>query len=65
MCVLHACILVVLSSDDEESGDVPQHCSPTIHTLVTVEDTVIRGQSTQEVVAEQQGPSDIQDTQVS
>ncbi|XP_044072715.1 sentrin-specific protease 7 isoform X2 [Siniperca chuatsi] len=51
---------IVLSSDDEERGDVPQHCSPAVHTLVTVEDAVIQGQSPQEAVAKQQETSDMQ-----
>ncbi|XP_070770637.1 sentrin-specific protease 7 [Enoplosus armatus] len=55
---------IVLSSDDEESGDVPQHCSPAVHTLVTVEDSVIQGQSPREAVAKQQEASDIHDMEV-
>ncbi|XP_040004649.1 sentrin-specific protease 7 isoform X2 [Xiphias gladius] len=52
---------IVLSSDDEEeSGDVPQHCSPPVHTL----DTVIQQQSSQEALVKQQEASDIQDMQV-
>lgn len=51
---------IVLSSDDEESGDVPQHCSPVVHTLVTVEDALIRKQSPLEAVVKQQEASDIQ-----
>ncbi|KAM7407139.1 hypothetical protein PAMA_003056 [Pampus argenteus] len=51
---------IVLSSDDEESSGVPQHSSQ----AVTVEGTVIRGQSPQEAVNKQQEASDIQDMQV-
>ncbi|KAM7380297.1 hypothetical protein PAMP_003605 [Pampus punctatissimus] len=50
---------IVLSSDDEETG-VPQHSSQ----AVTVEGTVIRGQSPQEAVDKQEEASDIQDMQV-
>ena len=32
----------MLSSDDEESDSVPPHCRPAVHTLVTMEDTVIQ-----------------------
>ncbi|XP_054470966.1 sentrin-specific protease 7 isoform X2 [Anoplopoma fimbria] len=49
---------IVLSSDDEESGD------PASNTLVTVEDAVIQGQSPQEAVAKQLEASDIGDVQV-
>lgn len=51
---------VVLSSDDEESGDVPQHCSPAAHTLVTVEDALIQGQSPLEALVKLHEASDIQ-----
>ncbi|XP_031148601.1 sentrin-specific protease 7 isoform X1 [Sander lucioperca] len=55
---------IVLSSDDEESGNVPQRCSPAAQRLITVGDTVIQGQSSQEAVAKRQEASDIQDMQV-
>ncbi|XP_070694324.1 sentrin-specific protease 7 [Pempheris klunzingeri] len=55
---------IVLSSDDEESRDVPQHRSPKLHTLVTVEDTLMQGQAPQGAVAGQQEPSDIQNVQL-
>uniref|UniRef100_A0A8C4GDD5 Si:dkey-100n23.3 n=1 Tax=Dicentrarchus labrax TaxID=13489 RepID=A0A8C4GDD5_DICLA len=54
---------IVLSSDDEESCDVPQHCSPALHTLVTVEEAVIQAQSPK-AVAKQQEASHIEDMQV-
>ncbi|XP_040913572.1 sentrin-specific protease 7 isoform X3 [Toxotes jaculatrix] len=54
---------IVLSSDDEESGDDPQESSPAVHTQVTVKDTVIQGQSPQKPVVKQQA-SDIQDMQL-
>lgn len=57
---------IVLSSDeDEESADGPQHCSPAaVHTLVTLQDTVIQGQSPRDPVAKQQESSYLQDMQV-
>ncbi|TDH06723.1 hypothetical protein EPR50_G00116170 [Perca flavescens] len=55
---------IVLSSDDEESGNVPQRCSPAAQRLITVEDAVIQGQSSQEAVAKRQEASDIQDMKV-
>ncbi|XP_039674181.1 sentrin-specific protease 7 isoform X2 [Perca fluviatilis] len=55
---------IVLSSDDDESGNVPQRCSPAVQRLIAVEDTVIQGQSSQEAVAKRQEASDIQDMQV-
>lgn len=58
------CISVVLSSDDEESGDIPEHCSPAVRTLVTVKDTVIQGQASQEAVADQKEATNIHDMQV-
>ncbi|XP_019956285.2 sentrin-specific protease 7 isoform X2 [Paralichthys olivaceus] len=47
---------IVLSSDDEESGDVPPHCSPPIHTVIQehlLQEAVIR-----------QDDCDLQDLQV-
>ncbi|KAA8587952.1 hypothetical protein FQN60_001146 [Etheostoma spectabile] len=55
---------IVLSSDDEESGNVSQRCSAVAETLVTVEDTVIQGQSSQNALAKRQEASDMQDMQV-
>ncbi|XP_034431043.1 sentrin-specific protease 7 isoform X1 [Hippoglossus hippoglossus] len=49
---------IVLSSDDEESDNVPPHCRPPVHTLVTMEDTVI-----QKAVI-RQDDCDLQDMQV-
>lgn len=48
---------IVLSSD-EESDDVPQHCSP------AVEDAQVQELSMQDDVAKQQAASEIEDTQV-
>ncbi|XP_030613960.1 sentrin-specific protease 7 isoform X2 [Archocentrus centrarchus] len=50
---------IVLSSDDEEGGDVSQGCSQ-VRTLVAVEDTVIKGQSSQEAEAKQEVTPDMQ-----
>lgn len=58
------CISVVLSSDDEESSDIPQHCSPAVDTQVTVEDTVKQGQASQEADTNQQEATDVHDMQV-
>ncbi|XP_070832418.1 sentrin-specific protease 7 isoform X3 [Chaetodon trifascialis] len=55
---------IVLSSDDEESCDAPQPCSPAVHALVTVEDTVIQSQSPQQDVAKPKEASDTEDMQV-
>ncbi|CAK6959172.1 sentrin-specific protease 7 [Scomber scombrus] len=55
---------IVLSSDDEESSDVSRRCRPAVQTLVSLEGTVIRGQSSQEAVAKQQEDSDMQDMQL-
>lgn len=55
----------MLSSDDEDGGDVPRHSGPAVQTLVTVEDAVMRGQSSQEAVAKQQEASAIEDMEVS
>lgn len=55
-------ISVVLSSDDEDSCNFSQHCSPAAQTLVTVEDAVIKGQSPQE--AKQQEGLDMEGMQV-
>ncbi|XP_060944325.1 sentrin-specific protease 7 [Limanda limanda] len=49
---------IVLSSDDEESDNVPPHCRPPVHTLVPMEDTVI-----QKAVI-RQDDCDLQDMQV-
>lgn len=63
---LHVRVLsVVLSSDEEESCDVPQRCSPLAHTLLTVEDAVTQRQSQQDALAKEQETSDLQDMQVS
>ncbi|XP_004551449.3 sentrin-specific protease 7 isoform X1 [Maylandia zebra] len=50
---------IVLSSDDEEGGDVSRGCSQ-VRTLVAVEDAVIKGQSSQEAEAKQQHTADMQ-----
>ncbi|XP_027147067.1 sentrin-specific protease 7 isoform X2 [Larimichthys crocea] len=55
---------IVLSSDEEESCDVPQRCSPLAHTLLTVEDAVTQRQSQQDALAKEQETSDLQDMQV-
>ncbi|XP_076603385.1 uncharacterized protein LOC143330586 isoform X2 [Chaetodon auriga] len=55
---------IVLSSDDEESCDARQPCSPAVQTLVTVEDTVIQRQSPQQDVAKPKEASDTEDMQV-
>ncbi|XP_068428978.1 sentrin-specific protease 7 [Clinocottus analis] len=52
------CEPIVLSSDDEESGD------PAANALVTLEAAVTQGQSLQEAVAKPQEASDIGDIQV-
>nr|XP_046260206.1 sentrin-specific protease 7 isoform X2 [Scatophagus argus] len=52
---------IVLSSDDEESCDDSQHCSPA---LVTVEDTAVQGQSPQEAVTKEQKASHTEDLQL-
>lgn len=62
MFVCCACVSVVLSSDDEESCDISQHCNPAVQTLVTVEDAEMQGQPPQE--DRQQEASDIEDMQV-
>ncbi|XP_035459899.1 sentrin-specific protease 7 isoform X3 [Scophthalmus maximus] len=54
---------IVLSSDDEESANIARHRSPTVHTLVTVEDVGKQGQLSQEAVIAQEDP-DKQDMQV-
>ncbi|XP_073329720.1 uncharacterized protein [Pagrus major] len=54
---------IILSSDDEESCDVPRHCSPAVHTLVTVEDA-IQGQSPEGAAAEHQEASDMENMQL-
>nr|XP_020465171.1 uncharacterized protein LOC109965474 isoform X2 [Monopterus albus] len=54
---------IVLSSDDEGSSDVPQHHSPAVHTLVTVEDGIIHRQPFQEAVAKYPEAPDVQDMQ--
>ncbi|KAI3355843.1 hypothetical protein L3Q82_004406 [Scortum barcoo] len=56
---------IVLSSDDEESGGDPEHCSPAVHTRVTVDtNTVIQEQSPQEAVANRQEATDTPDLRV-
>ncbi|XP_049904227.1 sentrin-specific protease 7 isoform X1 [Epinephelus moara] len=55
---------IVLSSDDEDGGDVPRRSGPAVQTLGTVEDAVMRGQSSQEAVAKQQEASAIEDMEV-
>ncbi len=62
--VLHACVSVVLSSDEEESCDSLQHRSPTVHALVSMEDTVIQTQSSQEAETKLQTASDTQAMEV-
>ncbi|XP_030284561.1 uncharacterized protein LOC115588248 isoform X4 [Sparus aurata] len=54
---------IILSSDDEESSDVPQLCSPAVHTLVTLEDA-IQGQSPDGAGAEHQEASDLENVQL-
>ncbi|AWP13380.1 putative interphotoreceptor matrix proteoglycan 2 [Scophthalmus maximus] len=54
---------IVLSSDDEESANIARHRSPTVHTLVTVEDVGKQGQLSQEAVIAQEDP-DKQDMQL-
>lgn len=53
----------MLSSDDEEGGDVSRGCSQ-VRTLVAVEDAVIKGQSSQEAEAKQQHTADMQVSRV-
>ncbi|XP_019208713.1 sentrin-specific protease 7 isoform X7 [Oreochromis niloticus] len=50
---------IVLSSDDEEGGDVSRGCSQ-VCTLVAVEDAVIKGQSSQEAEDKQQHTAGMQ-----
>ncbi|XP_034549672.1 sentrin-specific protease 7 isoform X2 [Notolabrus celidotus] len=51
---------IVLSSDDEEGGgEVPQRSSPAVLTLVTVEDAVSQGETSEEAVATQQEASEL------
>ena len=60
-----AFVLVILSSDDEreKSCDVPQCCNQGLHTLVSLEDTVIEGKFSQEE-KQQEEVSDSEDTEV-
>ncbi|XP_028993158.1 sentrin-specific protease 7 isoform X2 [Betta splendens] len=56
---------IVLSSDDEESGAIPEYCSSEVHTLtLTLEDTELQGQASRECVAEQPEATDMQDMKV-
>nr|XP_043874992.1 LOW QUALITY PROTEIN: sentrin-specific protease 7 [Solea senegalensis] len=43
---------IVLSSDDEEGSSALQHCSPQIHSLVTVGDTARQEQTSQQALIE-------------
>lgn len=62
-CCLHGCVSVVLSSDDEEGGDVSRGCSQ-VCTLVAVKDAVIKGQSSQEAEDKQQHTAGMQVSRV-
>lgn len=58
-CRLDGCVTVVLSSDDDEGGDVSQGCSQ-VRTPAAVEDIVIKAQSSQEAEAKQEASCDVQ-----
>ncbi|XP_026152184.1 sentrin-specific protease 7 [Mastacembelus armatus] len=51
---------IVLSSDDEETCDVPDDHSPAVHTLVTLDNPVIDGLSLQDDVAKESEASDME-----
>lgn len=59
------CLSVVLSSDEEESGDAPQQRSRVLHQVLTVDkDSVLRRASSQEAVCKKQDSPDKHDAEV-
>ncbi|XP_028250163.1 sentrin-specific protease 7 isoform X2 [Parambassis ranga] len=55
---------IVLSSDDEESGDASHRRSQAVHTLAAVEDAATQGKTSEEAVSKQEVATDMQDMQV-